>query len=43
MFTKTTNNSLTIILVYVDDLIIAGDNLEEIHNLKVTLYSHFKV
>ena len=37
------NNSLTIILMYVYDIIIVGDNLEEIQNLKVTLHNHFKV
>lgn len=37
------NDSLTIILMYVYDIIIAGDNLEEIQNLNVNLHNHFKV
>ncbi|KAL9413753.1 hypothetical protein AB3S75_027454 [Citrus x aurantiifolia] len=43
LFTKVVNNSFTVILVYVDDIIIAGDDTIEIQKLKERLQSNFKV
>lgn len=37
LFTRKKGNSFTAILVYVDDIIIAGDNVEVINSLKIHL------
>lgn len=42
-FTKSTNTSFTAILVYVDDLILAGNNLEEVNATKEFLHATFKI
>lgn len=43
LFTLTTANSITLVLVYVDDLLLAGNNLKEINHLKQMLSSTFKM
>lgn len=43
MFIKKTNNSFTALLVYVDDLILAGDSLTEFTTIKAKLHSQFKI
>ena len=40
-FIKDTSHHITIILVYVDDLLIAGSDLHEIDNTKIFLHSQF--
>lgn len=34
LFTKSSTSGFTTIIVYVDDLVLAGDNLHEIEDLK---------
>lgn len=41
LFTKTSSTDITIILIYVDDLMICGSSNDEINNLKAMLSSHF--
>lgn len=41
LFTLTTSKSITVVLVYVDDLLISGNCLESINNLKRMLSSVF--
>ncbi|CAN1785707.1 Retrovirus-related Pol polyprotein from transposon TNT 1-94 [Linum perenne] len=43
LFTKMCGHSFTGILVYVDDLIIGGNDLSEIERLKEQLHSEFKI
>jgi len=43
LFIKNTNTSFTILLVYVDDVIIAGNSMLEFHNIKFILHSTFKI
>jgi len=43
LFIKKTVTSFTILLVYVDDVIIAGDSLFEFQSIKVILHSSFKI
>lgn len=43
MFTKSTGISFTIILVYVDDIIVAGDCIDTINHLKAFLYDKFRI
>ncbi|XP_075515853.1 uncharacterized protein LOC142550661 [Primulina tabacum] len=43
LFTKVCGNSFTTILLYVDDMIITGNSLESINNVKVFLASCFKL
>ncbi|XP_072060164.1 uncharacterized protein [Arachis hypogaea] len=43
LFTKSTNVSFTAILVYVDDLVLAGDDLSKIEAVKRFLDSKFKI
>ncbi|KAL1365153.1 hypothetical protein AAHE18_03G268100 [Arachis hypogaea] len=42
MFTKSQSTDFTIILVYVDDLVLAGDDLFEIERVKQTLHDRFR-
>ncbi|XP_020972603.1 uncharacterized protein LOC107627359 [Arachis ipaensis] len=42
-FTKHTNNGLAVILVYVDDLILFGDNMVEIETIKKALDAEFSI
>jgi hypothetical protein len=43
LFTKKTDNSFTVLLVYVDDVIVAGDSLTEIQSIKAILHASFKI
>lgn len=43
LFIKHQNNQTTVILVYVDDMLIAGSNAEEIKQVKVFLSSKFHI
>lgn len=43
LFTKHSNTSFTAILVYVDDLILTGNNLDEITAIKSFLNTTFKI
>lgn len=41
LFTKVKNNKLTPVLVYVDDLLIEGDSVHNINDLKLMLSHNF--
>lgn len=41
IFVKHANNSMTIILAYIDDLLITGDNIDTITKIKAQLKQHF--
>jgi hypothetical protein len=43
LFVRTGNVGRLIVLVYVDDLIITGDNMDEIQSLKSTLHETFSI
>ncbi|XP_072072000.1 uncharacterized protein [Arachis hypogaea] len=43
LFTKFTGTTFTAILVYVDDLVLAGDHLSEIQAVKIFLDDKFKI
>ncbi|XP_072053949.1 uncharacterized protein [Arachis hypogaea] len=43
LFTKSTSTTFTAILVYVDDLVLAGDDLSEIQAVKMFLDDKFKI
>lgn len=43
LFTKKTDKSFTVILVYVDDVILAGNSLTEFNNIKTILHDQFKI
>jgi len=43
LFTRKTKNSLSILLVYVDDIILAGDSLQEIERNKYFLNYSFNI
>ena len=43
LFTKSEGNNITLVLVYVDDLIITGNNLEEIRKIKSQLKENFDI
>ncbi|XP_073302959.1 uncharacterized protein [Primulina huaijiensis] len=43
LFTKVCGNTFTAILLYVDDMIMTGNSLESINNVKVFLASCFKL
>jgi len=43
LFTKATGSSFTTIVVYVDDIVLAGNSLVEIAHLKTSLRSHFNI
>ncbi|CAN1266800.1 Retrovirus-related Pol polyprotein from transposon TNT 1-94 [Linum perenne] len=43
MFIYSTNEAMVILLVYVDDIILAGNDLQLITNVKHKLQQHFKV
>ncbi|CAN1253632.1 Retrovirus-related Pol polyprotein from transposon RE2 [Linum perenne] len=42
MFVYTANDSILVLLVYVDDIILASNDLQLIENMKERLKSHFK-
>ncbi|CAL0299700.1 unnamed protein product [Lupinus luteus] len=43
LFTKMHNSTLTVLLIYVDDLILAGTNYAEIQSVKGHLHDLFKI
>ena len=43
LFTKKTFDNFTVLLVYVDDIILAGDSISEITFIKNALYQAFKI
>jgi len=43
LFIKNTDTSFTVLLVYVNDVIIAGNSMLEFHNIKSILHSAFKI
>jgi Reverse transcriptase (RNA-dependent DNA polymerase)/Integrase core domain/gag-polypeptide of LTR copia-type/GAG-pre-integrase domain len=43
MFTQKTSNGIVVILIYVDDLVITGDNLNGIESLKLQLKREFDI
>jgi hypothetical protein len=43
MFTKQASDSFTVLLVYVDDIILTGDSLSEISFIKNVLHQAFKI
>lgn len=43
LFVRTSKASRLVVLVYVDDLIITGDNADEIQSLKSTLHKTFSI
>lgn len=43
LFVKATTGSFVVVLVYVDDLMIASDNDEAVDQLKALLRSEFKI
>jgi len=43
LFLKTTDNHITALLVYVDDIVLTGNNTEEITHITNLLHQHFKI
>ena len=43
MLFRSRNGKITILIVYVDDIIITGDDLEEIEKLKKQLAKEFEI
>jgi hypothetical protein len=43
MFTLTRDNTFTVLLVYVDDIILAGDYMAEFDRIKAVLDVAFKI
>lgn len=43
MFIKYHNGKITILIVYVDDIVVTGDNHEEMARLKKYLVTQFKI
>lgn len=43
LFTKSVGSSLTVLAVYVDEILLAGDDALELDNLKVFLDAQFKI
>lgn len=43
LFVKTNNSSITILLVYVDDVILTSNDLNEFHLIKIALNNTFKI
>lgn len=43
LFTKSSSDTFTIILVYVDDIILAGNSMYEFTNVKSILHASFKI
>jgi len=43
LFTKADKNKFMLVLVYVDDLLVTGNDLDEIQNVKVVLHQKFKL
>lgn len=43
IFTKRPNGKITILIVYVDDIVVTGDDINEINKLKVYLTKEFGI
>ena len=43
LFVKKTPTTFTTLVIYVDDIVLAGDSLEEIENIKCQLNNSFKI
>lgn len=43
LFTKSTTTTFTVLLVYVDDIILAGNSLSEFSIIKSILHASFKI
>ncbi|KAM2555190.1 hypothetical protein TB2_019236 [Malus domestica] len=43
LFTKVRDHSFTTVLIYVDDMIITGNDEEAIRDLKLFLHTHFRI
>ena len=43
LFTKTQGTSFTVILIYVDDILLTGNDLYEMEWLKEFLFKHFRI
>ena len=43
MFIKSSRDCITILLIYVDDVVLAGDNSQEISNITNQLQKHFRI
>ncbi|KAG5556472.1 hypothetical protein RHGRI_006920 [Rhododendron griersonianum] len=43
LFTKVTGNSFTAVLIYVDDILLTGNDLQEMARLKSFLLKHFRI
>ncbi|XP_070678056.1 uncharacterized mitochondrial protein AtMg00810-like [Malus domestica] len=43
MFVRSRQGNLLVLLIYVDDVILAGNNLEDIENMKLFLANQFKL
>ena len=43
LFTKRRDNKVTCLIIYVDDMIITGDDVEEIQRLKENLFREFEM
>ncbi|XP_070057831.1 uncharacterized protein [Nicotiana tomentosiformis] len=43
LFLKSTGSSLTVLAVYVDDILLAGDDVSELYNVKDFLDAQFKI
>lgn len=43
LFTKFNNDQFTVVLIYVDDLLLVGNNMNEIIKLKVLLNEKFSI
>ena len=43
LFLKKRNDKVTCLIIYIDDMIITGDDVEEIQNLKESLIKEFEM
>lgn len=43
LYSKTSEESITLVLIYVDDILISGNNLTTINEIKAELSSHFSM
>uniref|UniRef100_A0A2N9FDV6 Integrase catalytic domain-containing protein n=1 Tax=Fagus sylvatica TaxID=28930 RepID=A0A2N9FDV6_FAGSY len=43
LFTRTQGTTFIALLVYVDDILLASNNIEAVHSLKASLHSEFKL
>jgi hypothetical protein len=43
LFIKNSTSSFTALLIYVDDIVLAGNNIEDINSIKAFLHSKFRI